>query len=149
MLEMVRAASKRVLVDSKAHDYACYAGTSLLTPNRSELEEVVGKWDGEADLNAKADALCDQLKLEALLLTRSEESMRLFRSNNVFNQPAIDKKVFDVSGAGDTVIATLVLMLDRGANYPEAVHVTNLAARVVVGKLVTAVVTHEELQKAL
>jgi len=149
MIEMARAAGKRVLVDPKGDDYARYAGASLLTPNRSELREVVGKWDNEADLKAKADALRDKLKLDALLLTRSEEGMTLFRPQDVFNQPAIAKEVFDVSGAGDTVIATLALMLASGADYPEAVRVANLAASIVVGKLGTAVVTHDELQKAL
>ena len=120
-----------------------------LTPNRSELREVVGKWADESDLKAKADALREQLKLEALLLTRSEEGMTLFRPGNVVNQPAIAKEVFDVSGAGDTVIATLALMLASGADYPEAVRIANLAASIVVGKLGTAVVTRDELQQAV
>ena len=149
MIELAKAAGKRVLVDPKGDDYARYAGASLLTPNRSELREVVGKWDNEADLKAKVDTLRDKLKLEALLLTRSEEGMSLFRPEGVFNQPAKAREVFDVSGAGDTVIATLALMLASGADYPEAVRVANLAASIVVGKLGTAVVTHEELQQAL
>ena len=149
MIELAKAAGKRVLVDPKGDDYARYAGASLLTPNRSELREVVGKWDNEADLKAKVDALRDKLKLEALLLTRSEEGMTLFRPEGVFNQAAKAREVFDVSGAGDTVIATLALMLASGADYTEAVRVANLAASIVVGKLGTAVVTHEELQQAL
>jgi len=149
MIELAKAAGKRVLVDPKGDDYARYAGASLLTPNRSELREVVGKWDNEADLKAKVDTLRDKLKLEALLLTRSEEGMSLFRPEGVFNQPAKAREVFDVSGAGDTVIATLALMLASGADYTEAVRVANLAASIVVGKLGTAVVTHEELQQAL
>ena len=149
MIELARKAGKRVLVDPKGDDYARYAGASLLTPNRSELREVVGKWANEADLKAKADALREQLGLEALLLTRSEEGMTLFRPDATFNQAAKAREVFDVSGAGDTVIATLALMLASGADYPEAVRVANLAASIVVGKLGTAVVTRDELQQAL
>lgn len=149
MIALTKKAGKRVLVDPKGDDYARYAGASLLTPNRSELREVVGKWVNEADLKAKADQLREQLGLEALLLTRSEEGMTLFRPDGVFNQAAKAREVFDVSGAGDTVIATLALMLASGADYPEAVRVANLAASIVVGKLGTAVVTRDELQQAL
>ena len=149
MIALAKKAGKRVLVDPKGDDYARYAGASLLTPNRSELREVVGKWVNEADLKAKADQLREQLGLEALLLTRSEEGMTLFRPDGVFNQAAKAREVFDVSGAGDTVIATLALMLASGADYPEAVRVANLAASIVVGKLGTAVVTRDELQQAL
>ena len=149
MIALAKKAGKRVLVDPKGDDYARYAGASLLTPNRSELREVVGQWASEADLKAKADQLRQKLGLEALLLTRSEEGMTLFRPETVYNQPAKAKEVFDVSGAGDTVIATLALMLASGADYPEAVRVANLAASIVVGKLGTAVVTHDELQQAL
>ncbi len=149
MIELAKKAGKRVLVDPKGDDYARYAGASLLTPNRSELREVVGKWENEADLKAKADQLRDKLNLDALLLTRSEEGMTLFRPEGVFNQAAKAREVFDVSGAGDTVIATLALMLASGADYPEAVRVANLAASIVVGKLGTAVVTRDELQQAV
>jgi rfaE bifunctional protein kinase chain/domain len=149
MIELVKKAGKRVLVDPKGNDYARYAGASLLTPNRMELSAVVGKWDNETDLNNKADVLRDQLELEALLLTRSEEGMTLFRAEGAINQAAKAREVFDVSGAGDTVIATLGLMLASGADYPEAVRVANLAASIVVGKLGTAVVSYEELQQVL
>ena len=149
MIELAKKAGKRVLVDPKGDDYARYAGASLLTPNRSELREVVGKWENEADLKAKADQLREQLGLDALLLTRSEEGMTLFRPEGTFNQAAKAREVFDVSGAGDTVIATLALMLASGADYPEAVRVANLAASIVVGKLGTAVVTRDELQQAV
>lgn len=149
MIELARKAGKRVLVDPKGSDYNRYAGASLLTPNRSELSEVVGKWDSESDLRTKADGLRAHLKLEALLLTRSEEGMTLFRPEGTFNQAAKAREVFDVSGAGDTVIATLALMLASGADYPEAVRVANLAASIVVGKLGTAVVSGEELTRAM
>ena len=148
MIELAKKAGKRVLVDPKGDDYARYDGASLLTPNRAELREVVGKWAGEADLKVKAEKLRETLGLEALLLTRSEEGMTLFRPEGVFNQAAKAREVFDVSGAGDTVIATLALMLASGADYPEAVRVANLAASIVVGKLGTAVVTRDELQQA-
>lgn len=149
MIELVKKAGKCVLVDPKGNDYGRYAGASLLTPNRMELSAVVGKWDNETDLKNKVDVLRDQLGLEALLLTRSEEGMTLFKAEGSINQAAKAREVFDVSGAGDTVIATLGLMLASGADYPESVRVANLAASIVVGKLGTAVVSYEELQQVL
>lgn len=149
MIALARAAGKRVLVDPKGEDYTRYAGVSVITPNRSELREVVGRWADESELQAKAAALRATLGLEALLVTRSEEGMSLFREDGVFHQPARAREVFDVSGAGDTVIATLAAMLAVGAGWEDAVRMANLAGGIVVGKLGTAVVSREELAAAL
>jgi len=149
MIGLARAAGKRVLVDPKGDDYAKYAGASAITPNRSELREVVGRWRDDADLSARAESLRQNLGLDALLVTRSEEGMSLFRDGAVFHEPARALEVYDVSGAGDTVIATLAAMVASGSSWEDAVHVANLAGGIVVGKLGTAVVTQEELGAAL
>ncbi|MBV1776774.1 D-glycero-beta-D-manno-heptose-7-phosphate kinase [Burkholderiaceae bacterium DAT-1] len=145
MIEASRAAGKPVLIDPKGDDYSRYAGATLLTPNRAELREVVGKWRDEADLVTRATALRNELNLDALLVTRSEEGMSLFGANGVTNEPTVAREVFDVSGAGDTVIATLAAMLAAGETLPEAMRWSNRAAGIVVGKLGTAVATAEEL----
>ncbi len=149
MIRSARAAGKKVLVDPKGDDYSKYAGATAITPNRSELREVVGRWASEDDLAERTEKLRRELDLEALLVTRSEEGMSLFRAGKVFNEPARAREVYDVSGAGDTVIATLAAMLAVGSPWEDAVHVANLAGGVVVGKLGTAVVTREELAAAL
>ena len=145
MIAAARAAGKRVLVDPKGRDYARYAGASLLTPNRAELREVIGAWQDEADLEQKAQALRQQLKLDGLLLTRSEEGMSLFQDQPTLHVSAQAREVYDVSGAGDTVIATLAVMLGINAPLQDAVQMANRAGGIVVGKLGTAVVTPEEL----
>lgn len=149
MIRLARAAGKPVLVDPKGDDYAKYAGATVITPNRSELRDVVGRWTSEADLATKAQKLRAELGLEALLVTRSEEGMTLFSEGEVHHQAAHALEVFDVSGAGDTVIATLAVMLAAGADWDEAIRTANIAASIVVGKLGTAVVTREELAAAL
>jgi rfaE bifunctional protein kinase chain/domain len=149
MIRLARNAGKQVLVDPKGDDYARYAGASAITPNRSELREVVGRWRDAADLEVRAQALRTELALDALLVTRSEEGMSLFRASGAFHEPARAREVFDVSGAGDTVIATLAAMLAVGSAWEDSVHVANIAGGIVVGKLGTAVVTRDELVAAL
>lgn len=149
MIALARAAGKTVLVDPKGDDYSIYTGATIITPNRSEMREVVGRWKDEEDLERKADVLRKELALDALLVTRSEEGMTLFHRGGTVHEKAVAREVFDVSGAGDTVIATLAVMLAHGANWAQAIHVANVAAGVVVGKLGTAVVTREELDAAL
>jgi rfaE bifunctional protein kinase chain/domain len=145
---MIAAARKRgrtVLVDPKGDDYARYRGATVVTPNRNELREVVGRWKDEADMTARAERLRAELDLDALLVTRAEEGMTLYRAGSVQHEPTKAREVYDVSGAGDTVIATLAVMLGSGAPLAEAVHVANHAAGIVVGKLGTAVVHPGEL----
>jgi len=106
---------------------------------------VVGTWTGEADLAARVENLRVDLGLDAVLLTRSEQGMTLFDSGGAMHVPAQAREVYDVSGAGDTVIAALAVMLASGATLAEAVRVANRAAGIVVGKLGTAVATRAEL----
>ena len=109
LIEMARAANRPVLVDPKGHDYQRYKGASIITPNRQEMREAVGYWSSEADLEMRAQALRHKLALEALLVTRSEQGMTLFLDDLRFHVDAAAQEVFDVSGAGDTVLATLAL----------------------------------------
>ena len=145
MIEQAHAAGKPVLVDPKGDDYTRYKGATLLTPNRTELREVVGRWKDEADLTRRAQSLRADLGLQALLLTRSEEGMTLFTDDGEWSVPAQAREVFDVSGAGDTVIAVLAAMLASGAPLREAVSVANRAGGIVVGKLGTATASYDEL----
>jgi rfaE bifunctional protein kinase chain/domain len=145
MIRSARRAGKRVLVDPKGDDFARYKGASIITPNVAELREVVGTWKDEKDLKSRAQALRDKLGLEALLLTRGEHGMTLFRRNKVFSVAAEKREVMDVTGAGDTVIATLAVMLAAGAALEAAVRLANRAAGIVVGKLGTAAASHGEL----
>jgi len=145
MIVLANLAGKPVLVDPKGDDYARYQGATLLTPNRGEFREVAGSWKTEEELAKKAQQLRRDLALQALLVTRSEEGMTLYREVGTVHEHALAREVYDVSGAGDTVIATLGVMLAGGSEMPEAVRVANLAAGIVVGKLGTAVVQREEL----
>ena len=145
MIELAKSAGKPVLIDPKGDDYQRYAGASLITPNRAEFREVAGRWGSEAELHEKAQLLRDKLGLDALLVTRSEEGMTLVEPSGVTHVAAQAREVFDVSGAGDTVIATMAVALAAGDNYAGAMRWANKAGAIVVGKLGTAVVTPEEL----
>jgi rfaE bifunctional protein kinase chain/domain len=145
MIEVARARNIPVLIDPKGNDYDRYKGATVITPNRSELELVVGPWKNEDDLNRKAQKLREQLELKALLLTRSEEGMTLFTEDSIVTIPAQAREVFDVSGAGDTVIAVLASMIAAGVPMQEAVQTANRAGGIVVGKLGTASVSYAEL----
>ena len=145
MIRAARKAAKRVLVDPKGDDYSRYKGASIITPNLSELREVVGRWKDEADLKSRAQALRAKLGLEALLLTRGEDGMTLFAKTRSTSIKAEAREISDVTGAGDTVIATLAVMLAAGAGLEAAVRIANRAAGIVVGKLGTATASHEEL----
>lgn len=145
MISIARDAGKPILVDPKGDDYSRYRGATLITPNRAELREVVGRWKSEADLEARAQKLRQDLGLQALLLTRSEEGMTLFTDEGAWSVPADAKEVYDVSGAGDTVIAVLGTMLAADLPLKEAVKLANKAGGIVVGKLGTATVSYEEL----
>jgi rfaE bifunctional protein kinase chain/domain len=149
MIEMARAAGKPVLVDPKGGDFARYSGATLITPNKAELREVVGAWSNDAELDAKAQSLRRQLNLEALLVTLSEDGMKLYRDGDVRHQRAEAREVSDVTGAGDTVIATLAVMMAAGASLPDAARYANTAAGIKVAKFGTAVVKPAELLAAL
>ena len=146
MIEQARAQNKVILVDPKGEDFEKYRGATVLTPNRSELRQVVGQWSSEEDLTRRAQELRRSLNLQALLLTRSEEGMSLFTEQGVSHVKAQAREVFDVSGAGDTVIATLAVALAAGWPLEKSMALANRAGGIVVGKLGTATVTSEELQ---
>ncbi|MBC3885192.1 D-glycero-beta-D-manno-heptose-7-phosphate kinase [Undibacterium sp. FT31W] len=145
MIQAAVAAEKPVLVDPKGSDFSRYAGATLLTPNKAELRQIIGEWSGEAMLTEKAQNLRRELGLQGLLLTRSEEGMTLFTEADVTHVPAMAREVFDVSGAGDTVIATMAVMMANGMSMQDAVAIANRAGGIVVGKLGTATVSRAEL----
>jgi rfaE bifunctional protein kinase chain/domain len=145
MIKLARAAGKVVMVDPKGDDFTPYAGATMLTPNKAELRRIVGNWKTEEQLTEKAQRLREELDLTALLLTRSEEGMSLYTAQEVLHVHADAREVYDVSGAGDTVIATLAAMLGAGCPLPEALATANRAGGIVVGKLGTATVTRDEL----
>ncbi|MEY3865265.1 MAG: hypothetical protein RL234_756 [Pseudomonadota bacterium] len=146
MIALAKANKKLVLVDPKGDAYSKYKGATVLTPNRSELRQVIGQWSDEADLTKRAQSLRQQLELSALLLTRSEEGMTLFTEKGTEHVRAQAREVFDVSGAGDTVIATLAVAMAAGWPLERAMALANRAGGIVVGKLGTATVSAEELQ---
>jgi rfaE bifunctional protein kinase chain/domain len=145
MIASARAAGKAILVDPKGSDYSRYQNASVITPNRAELQQVIGLWRDEADLNTKAHNLREQLGLDALLLTRSEEGMTLFDAQGETHVSAQTREVFDVTGAGDTVIATMAALVAAGVSLRDAVPLANRAGGIVVGKFGTATVSYKEL----
>jgi len=145
MIELARQQRKPVLIDPKGSDYGRYEGATVITPNRAELAQVIGAWSSEAQLHERAQALRAAHRLDALLLTRSEDGMSLFDAQGHVQAPAQAREVFDVTGAGDTVIATLAAMLGAGLSLREAMPIANRAGGIVVGKFGTASVSYEEL----
>jgi len=151
--EMIRLARQQgipVLIDPKGNDFLRYAGATLLTPNLAEFESVVGACRNETELADRGEALRDRLALAALLITRGEQGMTLIEAGRpVRHLPARAREVYDVTGAGDTVVAILGAGLAAGQRLAEAVAVANLAAGVVVGKLGAATVSREEIAAAM
>lgn len=145
MIARARAAGKPILIDPKGSDYSRYQQATVITPNRAELQQVIGGWSSEEDLRTKAQALRAQLQLDAVLLTRSEEGMTLFDAEGQLHVSAQAREVFDVTGAGDTVIATMATLVGAGLSLREAVPLANRAGGLVVGKFGTATVSYEEL----
>ena len=145
MIERARAAGKPVLVDPKGDDYTRYEGATVVTPNRAELAHVIGRWTTEQELEERVARLRREHRLDALLLTRSEEGMSLFDAEGHVRIGAQAREVFDVTGAGDTVIATLASMLAAGLSLREAMPLANRAGAIVVGKFGTATASYEEL----
>jgi rfaE bifunctional protein kinase chain/domain len=146
MIGKARASGVPVLVDPKGHDYGRYRGATVITPNRAELAQVIGPWTSEEQLSERAQNLRRSLGIGALLLTRSDEGMSLFDDREpALRLKAEAREVFDVTGAGDTVIGVLAAMLAAGLDLRAAVPIANHAGGIVVGKFGTASVSHEEL----
>lgn len=145
MIASARAANKPIFIDPKGSDYSRYAQATVITPNRAELRQVIGPWSDEAELSERVQNLRQRLGLQAVLLTRSEDGMTLYDELGQFSVAAQAREVFDVTGAGDTVIATLATLVGAGLSLREAVPLANRAAGIVVGKFGTATTTFEEL----
>jgi len=145
LIALARAAGVPVLVDPKGDDYTRYRGATLVTPNRAEMQQAVGRWNSESELTERAQRLRTDLDLEALLITRSEQGMTLFTAAGREHVDAQAHEVFDVSGAGDTVLATLAAMRAVGQPWVDAMGWANRAGGIVVGKLGTSIVTAAEL----
>lgn len=145
MIAHARAAGKPILIDPKGTDYSRYKNASVITPNCAELRQVIGTWGNEFDLQAKCQDLRQQLGLDAVLLTRSAEGMTLFDTEGQLHVNAQAREVFDVTGAGDTVIATMATLLAAGMSLRQALPLANRAGGLVVGKFGTGAVTYEEL----
>ncbi|EEX50116.1 bifunctional D-glycero-beta-D-manno-heptose-7-phosphate kinase/D-glycero-beta-D-manno-heptose 1-phosphate adenylyltransferase HldE [Pasteurella dagmatis] len=150
MIQVARKANIPVLIDPKGTDFERYRGATLLTPNMSEFEAVVGKCNSEEEIIEKGLKLIEDIDLSALLVTRSEKGMTLLRPNQpAFHLATEAKEVFDVTGAGDTVISVLATALADGRTFEEACYLANVAAGVVVGKLGTSTVSTVELENAI
>ncbi len=148
-IERARAAGVPVLVDPKQSDFSHYRGATLITPNRAEFEAAVGPCPDDAALAARGREVMRRHEIEALLVTRGEEGMTLLqRDRDPVHLPTQALEVFDVTGAGDTVIAVMAAALALGRDLRGAMRLANLAAGVVVGKLGTATVSPAELQAA-
>jgi rfaE bifunctional protein kinase chain/domain len=145
LIALAREKGLPILVDPKGSNYQRYRGATLVTPNRSEMQQAVGVWHSEPELSERAQALRNELELEALLVTRSEQGMTLFTDAGSDHVDAQAHEVFDVSGAGDTVLATLAVMRAAGVPWAESMRWANRAGGIVVGKLGTSIVTAGEL----
>lgn len=150
---LIKAAKKqevKILADPKGTNFERYRGATLLTPNLAEFEAVAGKSNSEEELIARGLDLINQFELEALLITRSEQGMTLIRpGREALHFPAQAHEVFDVTGAGDTVISTLATSLAAGQDLTNSVAISNIAASIVVGKLGTAAISAPELRRAV
>ena len=150
LIRLARAENKKIIIDPKGSDFSIYRGATLLTPNLSELEVIVGTCQSDEQLVEKAEKLRQELELDALLVTRSEKGMTLLQAGKTaVHLPTRARDVYDVTGAGDTVIATLAASIAAGMDMVDAVKLANLAASVVVGKVGTATVTVHELRAAM
>ncbi len=150
LIALAKQQNKKIIIDPKGNDFSIYKGATLLTPNLSEFEAIVGHCESDEQLVDKAEALCQELQLEALLITRSEKGMTLIQANkSAVHLPTRARDVYDVTGAGDTVIATLAVAIAQGLDMVAATKLANLAASVVVGKVGTATVTVHELRNAM
>ena len=145
MIVQAKKIGKLVLIDPKGNDFEKYRGASYITPNKNELRAIVGSWSTEDDLTSKVEALREHVGLSGVLVTRSEEGMTLFEKHQVEHFQTVAREIFDVSGAGDTVIGVLAAYLASGMNISESVRLANKAAGIVVGKLGTATTSFDEL----
>jgi D-beta-D-heptose 7-phosphate kinase/D-beta-D-heptose 1-phosphate adenosyltransferase len=149
LIDLANAAGKPVLVDPKGKDYSKYSGSTLLTPNRHEAADAAGLDHSTPNVvEESGERLMERLELDALLITRGEEGMTLFsRNGGMVHHKAHALEVYDVTGAGDTVIATLGVALAAGAHLVDAARIANIAAGLVVGQIGTTAVKLDELRR--
>lgn len=151
--KMIQVALKNnipVVVDPKGSDFSKYAGATLITPNEIELKSVIGIWTSEHDLENRVKELMDKIEVRGLLLTRGEKGMTYFsREGSSIHQEAISIEVYDVSGAGDTVVASIAIGIVSGLTWEEMLFLANVAAGIVIKKLGTSVVTMSEVLSAI
>ncbi len=145
MILTARASGKAILIDPKGSDYTRYRHATVITPNRLELQQVIGTWGDESQLHARVEQLRRDCNIDALLLTRSEEGMTLFDGDGALHIKAQALEVFDVTGAGDTVIASMAAFVAAGLTLREALPLANRAAGLVVAKFGTATASYEEM----
>ncbi len=146
LVKGARDLGKQVLVDPKGRDYFRYAGATLIKPNLHEFKACSGEFSDEAQFCRRAQVLRKKLRIDHLLVTRGEQGMSLFNENSVHHQPARVRDVYDVSGAGDTVLATMAYLMAQGEPVVQAMKWASAAAGIVVGKFGTSSVTMKELQ---
>ncbi len=149
-IQLARKENKVILVDPKGADFTKYRGATLITPNMHEFEGVVGQCDNNEDIVSKGQQLMTSLDLQALLITRSERGMTLLQKDlPAIHLPTRAKEVYDVTGAGDTVISVLAAALAAGDSFADATALSNLAAGIVVSKVGTATVSMDELRREI
>ncbi len=150
LIAVARTAGKPVLVDPKGQDFSRYRGATLITPNLSEFEAAVGACDSLQQLVERGLAMMSELGLDALLVTRGEHGMSLLQTGQPpVHLPTLAQEVYDVTGAGDTVISVIAAVIASGQSAADAMAMANLAAGIVVGKLGTATVSVAEMKRAL
>jgi rfaE bifunctional protein kinase chain/domain len=149
MIDLAYRSGKLTIVDPKGTNYQKYKNTDIITPNVAELKQFIGSWSNEQDLLQRVNLFKKEINCKYLLLTRSEQGMSLFYANSVEHYPVIAQQVYDVSGAGDTVIATLALLLANNIEINTAVYASNITASIVVSKAGTATTNQQELIKYL
>jgi D-glycero-beta-D-manno-heptose-7-phosphate kinase len=149
LITMAKARHKFVLVDPKGHDYRRYRGADLVKPNKDEMKELVGGWSTEDELTDKATTLMQAAGIGAILLTRAAEGMTLYTPQDSTHIHSVAREVYDVSGAGDTVMAAVAYFIERDYTILAAAEMANYAARVTVSKFGTATCTMDELREAM
>lgn len=150
MIQLARGQEIPVVVDPKGGDFSRYRGATVVTPNELELQEVVGPWSSSAEMEDKALDLVRQIEIDGLLVTRGEEGMIFFRlEGESLQEKARSLEVYDISGAGDTVVAMVAVGIAAGFDWKQILSFSNIAAGVVVRKLGTAVATLTEIQAEL
>tara|TARA_B100000029_G_scaffold494639_1_gene558645 strand:+ start:1140 stop:2066 length:927 start_codon:yes stop_codon:yes gene_type:complete len=150
--DLIKLAKKfkiKVFIDPKGNDFSCYKNSYLVKPNQKEFDNIVGEPKDFYDFELKAKKLRDKLKLEALLITRGKDGMLLVQKNKITKFKAQQQDVFDVTGAGDTVISVLVSEILKGKNILNAVKISNIAAGIIIQKLGTASVSNQDLKNAI